>query len=169
MAGSRGGAERGQRVRGRRNKRERNVSCRRTDRQPPAPGGTPGTLKAAAWTGGPMPREGPRPWSVCGGRGSLPCPQLLLHGSSPSHPTAGSEAKLLSQFCMGSSRRGTRTLESCSPQPQLLCGNSERDRRQRQEKRQRKTEFEKWKLPFGPRLQVGIPPIPGAVNHSFAA
>lgn len=59
---------------------------------------------------------------------------------------------------MGSSRRGTRTLESCSPQPQLLCGNSERDRRQRQEKRQRKTEFEKWKVPCGPRLQVGIPP-----------
>lgn len=49
-------------------------------------GGTPGTLKAAAWTGheaehrGLTPRERPGPWADWRGRGPLPSPQLPACG-----------------------------------------------------------------------------------------
>ena len=109
VAGSRVGAETGRRVRGRRNKRERNVSCRQTDRQTASrSGGTPGTLKAAAWAGheaecrGPMPREGPKPWADSGGRGSW-WPQGLAPLTPASSSTAGTKpglaANLLARVC----------------------------------------------------------------------
>lgn len=66
-------------------KQEREKRQLQTDRQTAScSGGTPGTLKAAAWAG--HEAEGPRPWADSGGRGPLvatgfstPHPGLLFH------------------------------------------------------------------------------------------
>lgn len=135
---------------GRRDKRERKVSCRRTDGQLPAPGDTRDTKSssvdwARSWTQRPDVQGGPGLTGV----GKAPPVPVGLCSLHPSHSlrfwtSVWSVAKVLSlvrtikaNFEKWGSL-GRRA--SCVPQPQLRCASSERDWRQAREERIREME-----------------------------
>lgn len=150
----RGAGERGEGAASEREeKQEREKRQLQTDgRTASRSGGTPGTLKAAAWTGHEAerrdvtPREGPRPWADRreGPRWpqgfaplapAAPLPELSLgqrQNFSPSPALLGPVLK------RGSPGRGTGTW-SPAPHLQLLCVSSDREGRQTSEERERET------------------------------
>lgn len=155
-AGGAGEARRGRRVAGRRDKRERNVSGRWTDRQTAShSGGHRGHYKQQRGPGSKL--SGVGEGAPLGGRRALlPRPSLPLHGRG----SAGSGPQLLTPAGRAMNRGGSlgRGAGPWSPVPQheLRCVSSGGDRRPRRGWKELGTR----ELPLPTPPQGGGPPHP---------